>query len=213
MISAVYDWIKNIILFMTGMTIILNLMSKSSYKKYAKFISGILLIILIMKPIINIIDKNQSFNFSLKSYEYMQNAADASLISDAENIKNSALINEYKRLLAQQTEKLLMPKGLRLISLEVELEEEYGSKDFGSIKSMYITAGYQQEESADVNVSDIVIEQIIISIGEEDRYNSVKDNKQQGSSPLEINVKNAVADFYNLDSSHINIIIREEYNG
>lgn len=211
MLSALYGWMREILFFMVGITIIFQILSKSSYKKYAEFVAGMILIIFILRPVLGVIDKDDRFYFSLKSYEYMLESRESlAYVEDAEDLKNSAIMREYKTLIAEQTEHLLNTKGLRLLSMELELYEVYGDEEYGKIKNMYITAGYQQDAMDGHKVQDVVIEQIVVSIGEEDKKTEIN---VQGNSVLEINTKNMLADFYNLEASHINISIREDHNG
>ncbi|MBE5962668.1 MAG: hypothetical protein E7256_15035 [Lachnospiraceae bacterium] len=208
MVQLLYSWMKNIIIFMILVTVVRNLLGKSNYKKYVGLVTGMLLVILVVKPIINVLGNEELFDFSFHSYGYQVEAEDAgNIIFDMEGIRNDAIFEEYKGLLLEQTEKLLNDKGLTILSMDIVIDEDRESETFGGVQSMDISASYMKAEET-TNVEKIKIDRITIS-GEEEEVLEAGKN----ISPMEINIKNLVADFYNIDSTNINISIREDHYG
>ena len=50
----IFSYIKNICSFMIIITLILNLFPNKSYLKYIKFVAGLLLLIIVLRPILDI---------------------------------------------------------------------------------------------------------------------------------------------------------------
>ncbi len=208
MVQLLYGWMKNIIIFMILVTVVRNLLGKSNYKKYVGLVTGMLLVILVVKPIINVLGNEELFNFSFYSYGYQVEAEDpGNVIFDMEGLRNDTIFEEYKALLLDQTERLLNEKGLTILSMDITIDEDRESETFGGVKFMDISASYLKTEEA-AQVEEIRIDRITISDGEEEKKESGKN-----ISPMEINIKNLVADFYNIDSTNINISIREDHYG
>lgn len=49
--TAVYEWVRNITYYMIFITVVGNLLADSKYEKYLRFFAGIILILLVLKPL------------------------------------------------------------------------------------------------------------------------------------------------------------------
>ena len=54
MLEAVYNWIKNIAFYMLLVTAFLQIVPDEAYRKYIRFFSGLMLIMLLVMPIFKI---------------------------------------------------------------------------------------------------------------------------------------------------------------
>lgn len=208
-LDSVYEWMRNILIFIIAVTVIFQLLENSSYRKYARFVAGMILILLIVKPLLKVSGKEQGFWYLLGSYDYLFETEDKSAeLTGAEEYRNLVILEEYEKALAQQVNQLLNKKGLTLISMDAEFGSNLSEIDYGALKSLTVVVGYQKEAEAE-NVSEVTVEQIVIQIGEE----KSSKNPPSDTSPFALSVKNLLADFYNLDAEHIHITIQEEGNG
>lgn len=208
--QSLYVWMKDIIIFMIFVTIIMNLLGKSSFKKYIGIITGLILVLYVIKPIIAIAGDSDFFNFAFGSYNYKIQSEDmTNKILEMEESSNDAIASEYKNMLMEQTNKLLKNKGLYVTSLNIEIDDDIQSETYGTIIRMNVEASYYKNENEEAAINPITIDRI--KIGEEKEKKEEKEVKLY--SPMEINIKNVLADFYNIDSSNINISIREDHNG
>lgn len=216
-INSLYSWMKNIIIFLILVTVIFNLLGKSNYKKYVGLVTGLILVLLVVTPIITLFGKEDILNFSLDTHGTLVQAED---ISDElfrmEKLSEDSMFSEYIEVIRGQTVKLLSEKGLILRSMMIEINKDKDSINFGEILAMDIKASYlrtsevTKEEESEINqVEPITIGQIKVDSNE----SKSEKNQQTSLSPMEINIKNVLADFYNVDSSNINISIQEDYDG
>lgn len=208
--DAIYQWMRNILIFIIAVTVLFQLIEKSSYYKYARFAAGMILILLIVKPLFLVSGKDQGFWYLLESYDYLFAAEDNSeALTGAEDFRNSVILEEYNKALEEQIDRLLNREGLSLISMNTEFENNLSEADYGALKSLQVTAGYPKELSKQKEGSNVEIDRIIVEIGEKAQQN----NRSSSASPLAIRAKNLLADFYNLDAQHIHITIQEDGNG
>lgn len=126
-------------------TLIEILMPNSSFKKYIKFILGLLVMTIMLQPIFGIL--NSEFSLSEGSFKY-QNKLDSEYIKkQAENYrdKQSANLTElYKQNLETQiAEQVEREIGDRDVSVTVSIIEDTKSELFGNINSISITIGKQ----------------------------------------------------------------------
>ena len=211
--NFLYDWMKNIIIFMILITVILNLLGKSNYRKYMGLVSGLLLVLLVITPIISVIGDEDFLNFSLNAHASLVEAED---ISDGlfkmEEKRDDAMFDAYKEVLKGQTEKLLAEKGLVLHEMTIAVNDDKESLEFGTIHAISLEASYLKTSDKILitkEIKPIEIGQIQIT-GEEEKEQK---SEQTSLSPMEINIKNVLADFYNISSNNINISIREDHDG
>jgi stage III sporulation protein AF len=203
--EMVYSWVKSIVFFLVLLTIINNLVGKSGYKKYINLITGMILIILVVSPLINLFNINQKLDYYFSKNTFM---------TDSDNINNelikmeetqmSRIMDEYKNEIKVQTEKLLEKEGLYISNIFIEIDEEEG-ESFGTIKHLDLTASYMAGDQSDISSNITKVEIDKIQISEDEKAKEEKHNL----SPTEINVKNLLSDFYNIEPDNINISIQE----
>lgn len=72
MFEYLYQWVENIAFYLLIFTVAMQLIPNKSYKSYIQFFSGLVLIIMIANPIINLFGMEQEFASFLESAEYQQ---------------------------------------------------------------------------------------------------------------------------------------------
>ena len=58
--EAVYGWVRNLVCFYIFITAILHLLPKESYRKYIRFFTGLLLVILVLTPIFSLLGEKEN---------------------------------------------------------------------------------------------------------------------------------------------------------
>lgn len=91
MIDLLKVWVTNITVAIFFITAVEMILPDNSMKKYAKFILGLMLIVVIINPIIKLFDKNFDLNsYSSKATSYMEGST---AVTDVQKYKNSNIIN------------------------------------------------------------------------------------------------------------------------
>ena len=72
MLTYLYDWIENFAFYMVIITVAMQMIPNSSYKKYIRFFTGLILIIMLSGPIMKIFGMEQELQEFYKSAEYQQ---------------------------------------------------------------------------------------------------------------------------------------------
>ena len=72
MLTYLYEWIENIAFYMVIITVAMQMIPNSSYKKYIRFFTGLILIIMLSGPIMKIFGMEQELQEFYKSAEYQQ---------------------------------------------------------------------------------------------------------------------------------------------
>ncbi len=208
--EIIYQWMRNILIFIITVTVLFQLIEKTSYRKYAGFVTGMILILLIVKPLLSVSGKDQGFWYLLESYDYLFEVEDNSeALIGAQDTRNSIILEEYKEALKKQTERLLNQKGLTILSMDAEFEDSLSKANYGALKSLQVIAAYQKDFEKTKEEKKVAIDKIVVEIGEKKKEKS----SALELSPLALSTKNLLADFYNLDAQHIHITIQEDGNG
>ena len=67
-----YEWIENIAVYMVIITVAMQMVPNNSYKKYIRFFTGLILIIMMSGPILKIFGMEQELQEFYQSAEYEQ---------------------------------------------------------------------------------------------------------------------------------------------
>ncbi|QHQ62775.1 stage III sporulation protein AF [Anaerocolumna sedimenticola] len=207
--GEIYGWVKNIVIFLVLTTIITNLLGKSSYKKYVNLITGIILVILVISPLLKLFQLDKTMDYYFTTNSLLAEAEDMNdKLVDAEDNQMSAILKEYKEQIGKQVSNLLEGENLYLTGIEVKVDEDENSSTFGNLLSLNISAGYIRNETKEgsVDIDKVDIEDI--KIGE--KKENETDKEKNLLTPIEINIKNLLSDFYNMNPDNINISIQEK---
>lgn len=206
--NEIYSWVKNIILFMVLTSIISNLLGKSSYKKYINLVTGIILVILVISPLLKLFQLDKTLDYYFTTNTLLADAQDLdSQLKDMENGQRNAIFHEYKEQIKIQVAKILDDDKLQIYHMELTIDEDNSSSNYGNITSLTVIGGYTIEKTNTkevIKIDSIKIDEINIQKQEEEI-----DKRKNYLSPYEINAKKKLSDFYNINSDNINISIQE----
>jgi len=205
-VDRIYEWVRSIVIYMILNTVIMNLIGKSSYKKYISVISGMILVLIIITPILEIMKIEDTIDLYIASSDSsMEVASFKDSLRKMEEDKIDEIFAQYKENIWNDVETILQDEELKLADLSMEINQDENSPTFGYINKMNIKM--KKEEEADSKKEDFIqfkrIEIDPISFSK----NSKKDEANP-PSPIEIRIKNKLSDFYNIKGDNINISIQ-----
>lgn len=183
--GAIYNWVKNIVVFYILMTAVLHLLPKSSYQKYVRFFSGLLLVVLLLTPLLEFLFK-EDYLLNRISYEsFWQQADTVKLdVSGMEEIQQNAYKREYERAIAGDMALLVQGEEITVESAAVTLGEDY------TISSVDLTVRLTGQKEG------ILIEKITLG-----------DNSRD--YPQVVKIKEKLMDFYEVSDHQIQITVKE----
>ena len=145
------DIIKKIACFYVFASFILNLVNDERYKKYINMFTGLIMIILVMKPVINMFSSDNQFETLLKTNEsdYMSREM-ADKISVAGSYGRELILNE------NSLSHKFLDYGITLEKTEAQIEFDRTDSDYGRITSLDIAAkGFDVSNSYSVAVTEL----------------------------------------------------------
>ncbi len=206
--QEIYSWIRNIVIYMIINTIIMNLLGNKSYKKYVSIVSGMILVLIVISPLMKLMKLEENLDYFLQSNDFAIESSDfKNELYQMEEKQSSAIFTEYKERIKVQVEGLLQEENVYLESFDITIDRQADSATFGEILKMDIKAYVKQSEQEGskskkrLQIDEIEISEIAIGKQEIEASKILP-------SPMEINIKNKLSDFYNIEQGNINISIQ-----
>ena len=194
MLEGIYNYAKEILFFLLFMNLCMQLPGAAEYKRYVRFVFGMVLIILCLTPIVRVFGEEDRIAYYLRKnlLQSELSYSDGDLFL-AEGDRKNAIMEAYKEELCRQLVNLLQEETLHLLQADFVLSED--ETEYGKIEAIFVVAQYNSGGNR------IAIEPV--QIGESSQ-------KADFLSPMEIYIKNKLAVFYNVEESNINVIVREK---
>lgn len=187
----IYPIVKNITVYSILVAVIMNILPKGQAQKQIKLFIGFLLLLIVISPITKLtkadfkmekyIDK---FQLDIQMKELTYGGA-----SNAE--KNQAqYLAQYEDNISKQMEQMIEAQGFP--GAKVKIKASSDKDNFGDIESASIQIKNKASEQIEIDTIEVNI-----------------DNQHDSEEALEVKqLKKTLEDFYNIDSSNINIEIQ-----
>lgn len=202
--EEVFNWIKNIVIYMIINTVIMNLLGNKSYKKYVSIVSGMILVLIVVSPLVKLMKLEDKMNYFLQYNNFAIDSSDfKNQLKQVETEQEEAVFAEYEKKIKTQVKELLLKDNVYMKTYHIKIDKNPKSSTFGEIVGFDITASV--EDSVETRGNSLQIENVDIKqieIGEGDK------KQEKALSPLEISIKKELSDFYNMKPANINISIQ-----
>lgn len=188
------EWICNISLFLVFSGLLLELIADTKYYKFARWVAGVILLLQFIQPFTEVETIWNKFIVSFQTFEYAMGTDKVveQLYQMGEQTETSVLQN-YKIAISEQIAQLLQKNGLKLKHTELEI------KPTGEMEWLKVSAVYQDKE-------EMVQEIKIIEIKPVELEEVVK---REVLSPMELYIRDCLAEFYQMDKNKIEVVIQE----
>lgn len=194
MMSVVLKWVSDIAVYLILVTIILQIIPKR-FRKYLSFFTGILLIILVLNPLTRLFEIDGSLANYFAIGEMRQQLTEMeNRLKLTENVGEEKLLEKYNAQIKDNISKLIKEYGYGIQTVDVDWNLESEAEDYGSINSIYVILKEKHTQGS------ISIEPVKVTIGLSTQEEYVRKEIAE--------MKKLIADFYNLEDEHINIMIQ-----
>jgi stage III sporulation protein AF len=187
---------KNIVYYLLIGKILTALVPDGTMKRYIKFFLGIILIIIVVRPILSISNIEDSI---INSITEKKSTIDYENLIDNTNIyagvNADIAIDIYKEQISNQIIQLLSNEAITIKEIRLEIDENQEEESFGNLISISLRLTPSE---------DNLIEKVSISSIENTNGSDTIDYE---GTLIKKRVKNILINFYNLPSDNINIIV------
>ena len=205
--EAVYGWIRNLIVFFLFVTVIEHLLPGDSYRKYVRLFSGMVMILLVLKPLSQklqieerIARYYESFVFRYEADELKEN------ILGIEEQRLEQMIAQYEEAVELDVKQMAEDMGFAVRDCRVKIDGEESSEHFGTVTRIYLTVS---EESADgeKETATEVVEPVIVGGGARPEEDTSPAGKFLKSDRETAGLRRRIASYYGLEESYVEIQI------
>lgn len=126
-------WVQRIVIYVILVTVLHSLAGKEQYQQFFRFVSGLVLILLLLLPLLRFFGGNVDIYHSISSYFYRQDMEEiGKLMQSAEGRMREMMEKEYADALLGQVEQIAEEQGLKVQNLSVRMQED------GSLQSLEV---------------------------------------------------------------------------
>jgi len=187
------QWICSIAMFLVLSGIVLELIADTKYYKFARWVAGVILLLQFFRPLTESDITWSRFNAIFGSFDYAL-GTDRVLeeIYAVDEKAECSVLAEYKAGIEEQIHRILQKNGLKPVQTELFVAED------GTIEKMWVWAEYR-DGTEDRN--SLIPTVAPVRIGAQVKKNFV--------SPLELYIRETLAEFYQIEESNIEVVIQE----
>lgn len=159
LIEGLKVWVTNITIAIFFITAVEMILPDNSMKKYAKFVLGLMLIVVIINPIMKIFDKDFDFNsYSSKATTYMEGSnpqkgikkyKDINIINTTENFKKN-LENECIINLEEE-----YPENKYNADIEIVYDSKNQTFKINTVEIGIVEKGVKKIENIEINTKSV----------------------------------------------------------
>lgn len=162
--------IKNITVYLLLVGFVLTFLGESVYKKYVQFFMGIVLILIIFSPVMELLSLDTIFNSKLEigkiQLEYSEADALANtnqLMEEAEELQEEKFENQYQQMIKEHLNNSLREYPVQIVNVVIELGEEIGGMNAMRVEYKELDKEMREQEAkTEKAVDEIKIENITL---------------------------------------------------
>lgn len=196
--DAVVSYAKTVLFFLLFVNLLMQLLQGSSYERFIHPICGMILMILIVRPVLALFGGDEKVLHAAEqklSLLFAQNETEF-VLPETKGYEFAVLEN-FEKKLTEQLSGMVTEDGYSVVSADFSICAE--EKEFGKIRGLsVIIEKTKKENGKKIGIAPIVFE------GEYQR---------ETLSAEEIRIKDKLADFYNLEEGNIYVSIKEGQDG
>lgn len=187
------QWICNFSLFFLFSGILLEVIADTKYYKFAKWVTGVILLLQFLQPLSGSEMLGEKFRSVFDSFDYaLGSDRIVEKIYQVNEQTEDSVLKAYKESISLQIDRMLQKNGLRLKQAELLVEQD------GTLTELRIEAQY-----LDGTESKRILVPTIMPIEMKDKL------KRKTVSPMEIYIRELLAECYQMEQNKIEVVIRE----
>ncbi len=224
--EQLYEWIRNITYYLIFITVVINLLPNKKYDKYLRFFSGMVLILLVVKPLTGSLRLDDKIAYYFESITFKKEAAELSgELSKMETARLETVIAQYEAAVKTDLSSMAETEGFacRYITAVIDSNEE--SRSFGYVTSISMAVTDRRgDENGEVSienpiipiegVTEVEIPEIQAEETQADEIQAGKTqpedkkaerNRQQEENSRLAGLRRRIAEYYDLEEQDIEI--------
>lgn len=145
--SGLYSWVGNIVFYLIFITVVTSLLPNKKYERYLKLFAGMVLILLVLKPLTGSLRLEDKIAYYFESITFQNESDDLKKeILGMEQQRLGQMIAQYQEAVAGDVEAMAVDMGFYPRSTRVTIEGNQESPKFGTVTHISMKVSRESEE-------------------------------------------------------------------
>ncbi|MBT9778917.1 sporulation protein [Clostridium sp. MCC353] len=195
--EELYGWVKNITCYLIFITVAVNLLPNKKYEKYIRLFAGMVLILLVVKPLTGSLRLEDKISRYFESISFQNEAEELKNdLIGMETMRLAKVIEQYQEAVAGDLEQMAQMEGFYPVSTSVTIEGDQEKENFGQVTRISMTV------STETGPQETVVEPVEkVEIGNRDQV--VKENTSLNT------LRKRIEEYYGLEGTYVEIQLEE----
>ena len=198
-----HEFIQNILIYVVIITVLRGIITNDLYKQYYKFVSGLVMILLMMSPVLNFIYDDGEWYRKVEEVIIQSDIDDINdELKTAEGGFEDMLMKNCKSVIAEKVEKLAEKEGIVIGSVDVGIKNKNDEIDIYNIDVEIITDNKkdvsQKRDDGEKEIDRVTVD--VINIG-----NEKKIRKKEKLSDNELHLQSDICDYFILEKDRVTL--------
>lgn len=203
--GEILNWVGNILFYLVLVTAAENLLPGKKYGRYVRLAAGMVLILLVLKPLTEGFHLEEQITRSLETFTYQQAARDLSReILGIEKQRLARVMDSYEQAVEADLNAMTQEEGLVPMDIRVVLNRDEESGDWGSVMEIRMEVrgkGEEAEEEGPAVQAVNPVEPVTVTLREAETEDS---RGQEERSEVE-QLRRKVESYYGLEAGKVEI--------
>lgn len=144
--AAVYEWVRNITCYMIFITVASNLLADSKYEKYLRFFAGLVLILLVLKPLTGSLRLDERIAYLFESITFRNESGDfREKLWGMEDQRINQVMGTYEEAVSVDLRGMAETAGYSCRQVRVKIETDQDSPYYGHVTDIYMRVGREAQ--------------------------------------------------------------------
>ena len=198
-----HEFIQNILIYVVIITVLRGIITNDIYKQYFKFVSGMVMILLMMSPVLNFIYDDGEWYRKVEEVIIQSDIDDINdELKTAEGGFEDMLMKNCKSVIAEKVEKLAEKEDIVIGSVDVGIKNKNDEIDIYNIDVEIITDNKkdvsQKRDNGEKEIDQVTVD--VINIG-----NERKIRKKEKLSDNELLLQSDICDYFILEKDRVTL--------
>lgn len=215
--EKLFDWIRNITYYLIFITVVINLLPNKKYEKYIRLFAGMVLILLVLKPITGGLRLEDTLARYFEEISLQKEAGELTgKFSAMDEKRLEAMISGYENAVAVDLKSMAETAGFVCKEVTAKIDKDQNSPSFGKVMSVSLIL--TPKETAEETKSGISVENEAepvkkvpdvdgVKIGETKPQKTEK-GRQEENSQLS-GLRRRIIEYYDLEEQEIEIQVED----
>lgn len=194
------EMVRNIVGIVLITTFLDMILPSSNMQRFVKVVMGLFILISLLNPILNLLDKNKEFE--VLAWQYPNNGSDEQSISmknkKLEMVNKELLKDNYALRIEKQMEALVkLVDGVVVSKIKVTLKTSVKAEQADNIQHVYVNVSRSNNENQD----GVLVKPIEINIKKQEFSEETDDDKR-----IVKDIKNILCQYFACNSEDIEVV-------